>query len=129
MIYKQTLEDSTQDGILDGLPLCISPQKLRISSVRSSHRTLKIYHCSIPGAVKTLADSASRLRLVGGRAFAPPLSVHVHMMHVSMVHLHFLFRRLSIWDLAQIALQLIVAGRTCSRARRGLIPARIIVAR
>jgi hypothetical protein len=57
------LEDSTQDGTLDGLPLCISPQKLRISSVRNSHRTLKIYHCSIPGAVeidpKTLADSAS----------------------------------------------------------------------
>src|SRR6516165_9011556 len=46
------LQDSTQDGTLGGLPLCISPQKLRISSVRKSHRTLKIYHCSIPGAVE-----------------------------------------------------------------------------
>src|SRR6516164_5066886 len=38
-----SLQDSTQDGTLGGLPLCISPQKLRISSVRKSHRTLKIY--------------------------------------------------------------------------------------
>jgi hypothetical protein len=30
------LQDSTQDGTLCGLPLCISPQKLRISSVRKS---------------------------------------------------------------------------------------------
>jgi hypothetical protein len=37
------LQDSTQDGTLGGLLLCISPQKLRISSVRKSHRTLQIY--------------------------------------------------------------------------------------
>src|SRR5260370_21098448 len=51
------------------------------------------------------------------------------MIHVHAVHLHVLIHRLGIWNLPQIALQLIIASQTCQRPWRILVPARIIVAR
>ncbi len=41
--------------------------------------------------------------------------LHVHMIHVHVVHLHVLIYRFGIWNLPQIALQLIIAGQTCQR--------------
>src|SRR6266403_320054 len=55
--------------------------------------------------------------------------LHVHMIHVHVVHLHVLIHRLGIWNLPQIALQLIIAGQARQRPWRILVPARVIVAR
>src|SRR5260370_16476955 len=52
-----------------------------------------------------------------------------HIIHVHVVHLHVLIHRLGIWNLPQIALQLIIAGQTGQRPWRILVPARIVVAR